>query len=39
MPAQFPDAGQDSPGITRLSVTGFKSLATKTDLEIRPLQD
>jgi hypothetical protein len=25
------------PGITRIAVTGFKSLATKTDLEIRPL--
>jgi len=24
-------------GITRIAVTGFKSLATKTDLEIRPL--
>ena len=26
-----------SSGITRISVTGFKSLATKTDVEIRPL--
>jgi hypothetical protein len=25
------------PGITRIAVTGFKSLATKTDVEIRPL--
>ncbi|MGD0737540.1 MAG: AAA family ATPase [Terracidiphilus sp.] len=25
------------PGITRIAVTGFKSLAVKTDLEIRPL--
>lgn len=25
------------PGITRISVTGFKSLANKTDVEIRPL--
>jgi hypothetical protein len=26
-----------SPGIKRIAVTGFKSLATKTDVEIRPL--
>ena len=25
------------PGITRIAVTGFKSLATKADVEIRPL--
>jgi hypothetical protein len=25
------------PGITRIAVTGFKSLATKTEVEIRPL--
>lgn len=25
------------PGITRITVTGFKSLASKTDVEIRPL--
>jgi hypothetical protein len=25
------------PGITRIAVTGFKSLATKTDVEVRPL--
>jgi predicted ATPase len=28
---------QIGPGIARIAVTGFKSLATKTDLEIRPL--
>jgi hypothetical protein len=37
MSAQPPDAHQNGPGINRVSVTGFKSLATKTDLEIRPL--
>jgi len=25
------------PGITRIAVTGFKSLAARTDVEIRPL--
>jgi hypothetical protein len=33
-----PSSGQQyGPGITRIAVTGFKSLATKTDVEIRPL--
>jgi hypothetical protein len=31
------DAHLLGPGFTRIAVTGFKSLATKTDLEIRPL--
>ncbi|HUA98474.1 MAG TPA: AAA family ATPase [Terracidiphilus sp.] len=31
------NGNQDGPGITRISVTGFKSLATKADVEIRPL--
>jgi hypothetical protein len=36
--ATHPSNGQQfGPGITRIAVTGFKSLATKTDLEIRPL--
>jgi predicted ATPase len=33
-PSNWPLYG---PGITRIAVTGFKSLATKTDVEIRPL--
>ncbi len=37
MSAQPPNAHQYGPGINRISVTGFKSLATKIDLEIRPL--
>jgi hypothetical protein len=36
--ANRPVNGQQyGPGITRIAVTGFKSLATKTDVEIRPL--
>lgn len=36
--AAYPsDANQKDPGISRISVTGFKSLAKKTDLAIRPL--
>lgn len=37
MAAHPSDVNQHGPGINRISVTGFKSLATKTDLEIRPL--
>ena len=34
----YPSNGQlYSPGITRISVSGFKSLANRTDVEIRPL--
>jgi len=36
--ANQPVNGQQyGPGITRIAVTGFKSLAKKTDVEIRPL--
>ena len=36
--ANQPMNGQQyGPGITRIAVTGFKSLAEKTDVEIRPL--
>jgi hypothetical protein len=36
--ANQPVHGQQyGPGITRIAVTGFKSLAKKTDVEIRPL--
>jgi predicted ATPase len=37
MAAQPSNGQQHGPGITRIAVTGFKSLATKTDVEIRPL--
>lgn len=37
MGAHPTDTHQSGPGINRISVTGFKSLATKSDLEIRPL--
>ena len=37
MVAHPSDGPKNWPGIGRISVTGFKSLATKTDLEIRPL--
>lgn len=37
MPESAPNAAQKGPGITRISVTGFKSLAEKMDVEIRPL--
>ena len=37
MAAHPSGVNQHGPGINRISVTGFKSLATKTDLEIRPL--
>jgi hypothetical protein len=37
MPSQPANGQQYGPGITRISVTGFKSLANKTDVEIRPL--
>jgi predicted ATPase len=37
MAAHLPDDRPEGAGISRISVTGFKSLANKTDLEIRPL--
>jgi hypothetical protein len=37
MVTQPPNGQQYGPGITRISVTGFKSLAEKTEVEIRPL--
>ena len=37
MPESTFNTAQKSSGITRISVTGFKSLANKTDVEIRPL--
>jgi hypothetical protein len=37
MAVQPSNGQQYGPGITRIAVTGFKSLATKTDVEIRPL--
>ncbi len=37
MAAHPSGVNQHGLGISRISVTGFKSLATKTDLEIRPL--
>ncbi len=37
MAAHLPNARQEGAGISRISVTGFKSLAPKTDLKIRPL--
>jgi hypothetical protein len=37
MAVQPSNGQQDGPGITRIAVTGFKSLAAKTDVEIRPL--
>lgn len=37
MPKKPPGTNQSGPGINRISVTGFKSLVAKTDLEIRPL--
>jgi len=37
MPSQPANGQQYGPGITRIAVTGFKSLANKTDVEIRPL--
>lgn len=37
MPDSAPNATQNGPGITRIVVSGFKSLAMKTDVEIRPL--
>lgn len=37
MAVQPPNGQLYGPGITRIAVTGFKSLATKTDVVIRPL--
>ncbi len=37
MVTQPPNGQQYGPGITRIAVTGFKSLAEKTEVEIRPL--
>jgi len=37
MAVQPHNGHQNGPGITRIAVAGFKSLATKTDVEIRPL--
>jgi hypothetical protein len=37
MVTQPPNGQQYGPGITRIAVSGFKSLAEKTDIEIRPL--
>jgi hypothetical protein len=37
MAAQPHETHENNAGISKISVTGFKSLANKTDLEIRPL--
>jgi predicted ATPase len=37
MVTQPPNGQQYGPGITRIGVTGFKSLVEKTEVEIRPL--
>jgi hypothetical protein len=37
MVTQSPNGQQYGPGITRIAVSGFKSLAEKVDVEIRPL--
>ena len=37
MANQSTNGQQYRPGITRIAVTGFKSLAEKTEVEIRPL--
>ncbi|MGH9343964.1 MAG: AAA family ATPase [Terriglobia bacterium] len=37
MAAAPSNGGPKGPGITRIAVSGFKSLANRTDLEIRPL--
>ena len=37
MVTQPPNGQQYGPGITRIAVTGFKSLAEKIEVEIRPL--